>query len=70
MKLKINREQMLKSLTVVLHGIASKTPIPVMSNVKMELDEKFTACNNKQRTFCQNNNSLYDWFHRHHHKLS
>lgn len=40
MKLKINREQMLKSLTVVLHGIASKTPIPVMSNVKMELNEK------------------------------
>jgi DNA polymerase-3 subunit beta len=40
MKVTIKREQLLKSLNTALHGIANKTPIPVMSNVKMELNEK------------------------------
>lgn len=40
MKFTINREQFLKGLTIASKAIGSKSPIPVMVNVKLSLDEK------------------------------
>ncbi len=40
MRFKIDREQFLKGLTIASKAIGSKSPIPVMMNVKMVLDEQ------------------------------
>lgn len=40
MRFKIDREQFLKGLTIASKAIGSKSPIPVMMNVKLSLDEK------------------------------
>jgi DNA polymerase III subunit beta len=40
MRFKIDREQFLKGLTVASKAIGSKSPIPVMMNVKLVLDEQ------------------------------
>lgn len=43
MRFKIEREQFLKGLTIASKAIGSKSPLPVMSNVKLVLDEKGLA---------------------------
>ncbi len=40
MRFKIDREQFLKGLTIASKAIGSKSPIPVMMNVKLVLDEQ------------------------------
>lgn len=40
MKFTINREQFLKGLMIAAKAIGSKSPIPVMANVKLEVSEK------------------------------
>ena len=40
MKFKINREQFLKGLTVAAKPTNAKSPIPVLSNILLSLDEK------------------------------
>ncbi len=40
MRFTIDREQFLKGLTIAAKAIGSKSPIPVMSNVKIEMTEK------------------------------
>ena len=40
MRLTIDKEQLLKAVTAADHAIASKNPIPLMANLKLELNEK------------------------------
>ena len=40
MRLTVNKEQFLKAITAADHAIASKTPNPIMSNLKLELNER------------------------------
>ena len=40
MRLQIDKEQFLKAVSSSDHAIASKTPIPLMANLKLELNEK------------------------------
>ena len=40
MRFTINKEKFLKALNAASHGVAVKSPNPVLSNVKLDLNEK------------------------------
>ena len=40
MRFTINKEKFLKALNATSHGVAVKSPNPVLSNVKLDLNEK------------------------------
>jgi len=50
MRLTINKEQFLKALNAASHAVATKTPMPLLTNLKLELNEKgleVTGSNNE-----------------------
>lgn len=54
MRFTIKRDELLKSLNIASRGIASKTPVPVLSNFKLQLNEEglFITGSNFDLTIC------------------